>query len=778
MTQIWAGQWVSDRLGLTLATRAGREITELVGIAVRRNPRRAHLLVSTVLGKHVPTAPSVVEDAGLALGHLVPDGAPETLVLGYAETATALAHCVGRALGTPVLLSTRRRVPGYDSVVGFEEEHSHATSHFVLPSDTSMLTSARRIVLVDDELSTGRTVINTIRSIAAAYLCREFVVASLVDLRSQSDIAALQDLADEIGARVDAVSLSSGILLASDGHEERAAALMAALDAPAPHSYLRVTDVGSRAAWGPGIVEGGRHGFSAIDDERLGAAAVALATELAPDLGASVLVLGTEELMYAPLRLARALEDQLSGTVHFSSTTRSPVNVMDLPGYPLRNALVFPAFDHPDDGPGARYAYNVARPGAYTDVLVAVDVESDRLYEDGGLVSQLLATGARVQVLAVPTARFAPPLTGPEFGSYAFDEVRWLLKDLSNIALEAPTEDREGAIQAGSAHYAESLPVEYLPTEEYQLLFSEVLAESVDRVATAVGVVAELIVAERRLVALASLARAGTPVGALINRWLVASRGLSVPHYAISIVRGRGIDLNALRYLAEHHDPTGVAFIDGWTGKGAITREFSDAIRLANLELGAAGGFVDDLAVLADTGQCVSTYGTRDDFLIPSACLNSTVSGLVSRTVLNADLIGPGDYHGAKFYAELASRDVSEVFLDAVSDRFEAARDEVERRVDSLRRSDRTPTWRGWQTVEGLAATYGIQSLHLIKPGVGETTRVLLRRVPWQILVDPGRRHELKHVELLARERGVPLVEVEGLGYSCVGLIKPSGVAS
>lgn len=777
MSEIWTGQWAADRLGLTLSTRAGREITELVGIAVRRNPRRAHLLVSTILGKHVPTAPSTIEDAGLALGHLVPTSEGETLVLGYAETATALAHCVGRALGAPVLLSTRRRVPGYESAVVFEEEHSHATSHHVLPSDPLMLACARRIVLVDDELSTGRTVINTIRSIAAAYPCRDFVVASLVDLRSEADIDALHDLLDEIGARVDAVSLSSGTLHASAGHEELAAALMASLDAPTLPGHRSVGALRGRRAWQQGIVEGGRHGFSATDDVRLEAAAVSLANELAPGLGVSVLVLGTEELMYAPLRLARALEDRVPGTVHFSSTTRSPVNVVDVPGYPLRDALVFPAFDQPDDGPGTRFAYNVARSGVYTDVLLVVDVESDLLYEDGGLLSQLLATGARVQVLSVPTTRLARPLTGPDFGSYAPGEVRWLLKDLSGVALEAPTEDREEAIQAGSAHYAESLPVEYLPTEEYQLLFDEVLVESVDRVATAVGVVAELIAAERQTTALVSLARAGTPVGALINRWLAATRGLSPPHYAISIVRGRGIDFNALRYLAERHDPAGVVFIDGWTGKGAITREFSEAIGLANLELGAAGGFVDDLAVLADTGECVSTYGTRDDFLIPSACLNSTVSGLVSRTVLNDGLIGPADYHGAKFYAELASRDVSTVFLDAVSARFEAVRDEVGRQVEALRATDRTPTWRGWQTVEGLASTYGIKSLHLIKPGVGETTRVLLRRVPWQILVDPARRDELKHVELLARERGVPLVEVQGLGYSCVGLIKPAGVA-
>ena len=48
------------------------------------------------------------------------------------------------------------------------------------------------------------------------------------------------------------------------------------------------------------------------------------------------------------------------------------------------------------------------------------------------------------------------------------DEVAWLLTDLSGVALEAPTEEREEAIQSAAAHYAESLPIEYQPTAEYQ----------------------------------------------------------------------------------------------------------------------------------------------------------------------------------------------------------------------------------------------------------------------------------------------------------------------
>ncbi|MGO4428893.1 cysteine protease StiP domain-containing protein, partial [Streptomyces sp. MCAF7] len=169
---------------------------------------------------------------------------------------------------------------------------------------------------------------------------------------------------------------------------------------------------------------------------------------------------------------------------------------------------------------------------------------------------------------------------------------------------------------------------------------------------------------------------------------------------AISIVRGRGIDTTALRWLADRHDPADVVFIDGWTGKGAITRELAEAVR-------PYPGFDPRIAVLADPGRCVETYGTRDDFLIPSACLNSTVSGLISRTVLRADLVGPDDFHGGKFYRELAGADVSGLFLDTVEARFDEVADLVAADVKELAAADRSPTWEGWAAVERISEEYG-----------------------------------------------------------------------
>lgn len=359
------------------------------------------------------------------------------------------------------------------------------------------------------------------------------------------------------------------------------------------------------------------------------------------------------------------------------------------------------------------------------------------------------------------------PLRGPDFGSYAPDEVSWLLTDLSAITLEADTVERERAIQSGRAHYAESLPIEYQPDQDYRDLFSAVLTESSRRLAVAVGVVTELVLAERGPdVVLVSLARAGTPVGILMRRWVLRHHGSELPHYAISIVRDRGIDTVALDYLAEQYDPAAVVFVDGWTGKGAITRELSAALT----EYGR--GFSDDLAVLADPGHCVRTYGTRDDFLIASACLNSTVSGLVSRTVLNRRLLNPGDFHGAKFYRELADDDQSGTFLDAVSAHFDIVLDDVRRGVAEVQAGDRMPTWSGWATVERIQQQYGISTANFVKPGIGETTRVLLRRVPWRILLRDLDDPEHRHIRMLAQARNVPIVHDSDLAFSCVGLIK------
>ncbi|GAA1889920.1 hypothetical protein GCM10009736_67660 [Actinomadura bangladeshensis] len=440
--------WVSSRLGVRLmdgSRPVGAGLSSLVGLAVRRNPRRAHLLVSAVLGKHVPTDPRLVYGSGLSLGELVrarlrgedaahpgsllPDalgGVPgaaarlrdlmraprvpvDAIVLGYAETATALGHSVADALGGAYYLhSTRRPVPGFATYGGFEEEHSHATSHLLLPADPAMLDRDVPVVLVDDELSTGRTVLNTIEALHAVRPRDHYVLAALVDLRGPEDRARMDGIADRLGTRIDAVALAGGHVELPDGILEAGQALVAGLsgdsavpDRP-PFQVARV-----ELEWPAGLPDGGRHGFQPEHRARLEKDLARMADALAAELddASRVLVLGFEELMYAPLRLAEALADALpSVDVRYSTTTRSPVLAVDDPGYAIRTRLVFPSHDDPADGPGERYAYNVVAGSGqrgFDQIVFVVDDIGDTEALAGGLLERLRAL-APVLVATVP----------------------------------------------------------------------------------------------------------------------------------------------------------------------------------------------------------------------------------------------------------------------------------------------------------------------------------------------------------------------------------------
>ncbi|SFE85177.1 PELOTA RNA binding domain-containing protein [Paenibacillus algorifonticola] len=369
--------------------------------------------------------------------------------------------------------------------------------------------------------------------------------------------------------------------------------------------------------------------------------------------------------------------------------------------------------------------------------------------------------------------RLQKPIGAPKpLGSYRPSDVVFLLKDLSDVQLERGTEDREEAIQSG-VHYSEMLPVEYQPTPEYIRLFHQTLTESAQRVALGAGIVAEQVVARSgKHTVLVSLARAGTPIGILMKRYIAERCGLDVPHYSISIIRGKGIDENALLYILQQHGPEAkLQFVDGWTGKGAITKVLIEACQTFKQKYGIE--LNAELAVLADPACSSSIFGTREDFLIPSACLNSTVSGLMSRTVLRDDIIGPDDFHGAKFYKEWMKDDLSNHFIDTVSAYFSQISQQAKQEAVKLMDKKAAVTWQGLKDIKAIQKLYGIEDINLVKPGVGETTRVLLRRVPWKILVDRLDNPGLQHILLLAKDRGVPVEVFPELTYSCCGIIKP-----
>lgn len=347
------------------------------------------------------------------------------------------------------------------------------------------------------------------------------------------------------------------------------------------------------------------------------------------------------------------------------------------------------------------------------------------------------------------------------FSTYKPEDVTILLKDISGLVQPLPTKEREALIQSGR-HYSEMLPLEYEPSPDYLAAFFKALELYSPLTARAVAALAAKIWARKGSnLVIVSLARAGTPIGILLKRYIAAYMRREVSHYTISIIRGKGIDQNALRYILARHQPQDIQFVDGWTGKGAIQRELQTALQdWPEVDPG--------LAVLSDPAGIAALAGTRDDFLIASSCLNSTVSGLLSRTFYRDDIIGADDFHGAAFYAELAAQDLTYTFIDTVAAHFAAP-------TTAPMQSEPEPSGQqdSLAEVRKICRDFAVADINLVKPGIGEATRVLLRRWPWKILVRSLQDDEhLGHLYQLAREKGVELQVYPLQNYRACGIIK------
>lgn len=341
--------------------------------------------------------------------------------------------------------------------------------------------------------------------------------------------------------------------------------------------------------------------------------------------------------------------------------------------------------------------------------------------------------------------------------SYSENDVVILLKDITGMIEPQSTEEREKLIQSGK-HYCEMLPLEYVPTEQYMNVYKQSLAAFSKTVANAVAVLSEKIIKRKgNDVVLVSLARAGIPIGILIKHYITWKYKINIPHYSISIIRGKGIDKNAMKYILARYDAKKIQFVDGWIGKGTILEELKKALADYN-------DVSSELAVISDPINITELCGTHEDILIPSSCLNSIVSGLISRTVLRDDLIGRNDFHGAVFYENLRDSDLSYSFINSIENEF-----------SNIVKDDFVPQdGNGRNEVINIATHFGVSDINLIKPGIGETTRVLLRRFPWKIIVDKKyiNSPQLNHLLKLAEEKKVSLEVYPLKHYKCCGIIK------
>lgn len=349
--------------------------------------------------------------------------------------------------------------------------------------------------------------------------------------------------------------------------------------------------------------------------------------------------------------------------------------------------------------------------------------------------------------------------------SYSKEECVFVLQEIGDRIPEVDTLEKERLLQSG-VHYSEMLALEKVHKKEYLDFFYKCLEKSKEDIAYYTAILAEKLLQIRgKDMVLVSLARAGSPIGVLLKRYYKTKYNLDIPHYSISIVRGKGIDENALCYIIDKHNSTNLQFIDGWTGKGAITYELKDACEQFNKKYNVNLDY--SLGVISDPSYCSKLYGTREDILLPSACLNSTVSGLVSRTVHRDDIVLEYDYHGAKYYENFEKDDVSIIFVNEVSKLY---KDII---VDVVDFDIKKETIKdiGMKETLKVKEDYNIDSIHKIKPSLGETTRVLLRRIPKLILIKDIKDSRFEHIIFLAKEKNVDIIEKKDMTYNCIGII-------
>lgn len=690
------------------------------------NPLRDFLIINKFQAKHYPSDPRETALHCRFLGSEMKKRCPagECLVIVFSETAVGVGALAASELGSRCFLlsSTRERLPGYFKSISFKESHSHAPLHMLCARPEIGFGRFSHVFIVDDEFTTGNTAVALYKAISGLCGCPFTAVAFTASEESRRNFS-------ENGIDLIAEENFEGLNLVQNIQEFKSD-----FDIINKNPDF---DISLNAIYDIRLGVGCKEYFDECGG-LCGAVLERIEGELAKV--SSVEIVGTEEFCLPPLLLGLMLEER-GFAVRVHGVTRSPMLPSDADAYPVfeRGALTSLY-----DSERKVYIYNRV-PSDLTLILTdADDPDSEAVVRLCGACG-----GKRTGLIRWRGSKMRTSLDNAD--------CRLLLKDITGKIRPLPPDEREPLIRGG-VHYCELLPAEHDPSDTYLRQYEAGLRTWGRQTAEAVRAVSEKLLAEKgENLVIVSLARAGTPVGVLIKRYLKRFHGIDAAHYSVSIIRGRGIDRSAMRYILARHSPQGIRFVDGWTGKGAITHQLSEA-------LGDFPGVDTRPAVLADPAGVCGIYGTRDDIFIPCSCLNSVVSGLFSRTVLRSDLIFDGDFHGAAYFGELSTSDRTYEFIDA-----------IEREMALL------PPFTDFECLPAdgagpdetrqIAREFGVDDIGLVKPSIGEATRVLLRRVPRIILVRSLGSQLTKHLEQLAAEKGVPVREYPLKRYNAVGII-------
>lgn len=343
-----------------------------------RNAKRAYLLVNPLQAKHMPVSPTEALTMMRTLGEGLRQEFPGArLVLGFAETATALGAAVASRLGPDcAFLTTTREAGEGPGWVRFLEEHSHAAEQKLWGGDLdALLQKTDTVLFVDDEISTGKTLRNMVAQLTRRWPAlgeKTLVAASLLNRVTPEQEEALAD---------EGITCRCLVRLPQEDHTAQVADWTVT---EAPSAVPQNLSFRQETLPGEGLLDPRKTLRIGVYDSSCQAVAeVMLSRALGPveTLG-KTLVLGTEECMYPALRLGERLE-RLGAEVCCHATTRSPIGLCDAPGYPIRSGWKLPSFYEEER---TTYVYNLKE---YDTVIVLSDTKKTDLRAIQALASVL-----------------------------------------------------------------------------------------------------------------------------------------------------------------------------------------------------------------------------------------------------------------------------------------------------------------------------------------------------------------------------------------------------
>ncbi|MES2207692.1 MAG: cysteine protease StiP domain-containing protein [Pseudomonadota bacterium] len=366
----------------------------------------------------------------------------------------------------------------------------------------------------------------------------------------------------------------------------------------------------------------------------------------------------------------------------------------------------------------------------------------------------------------------------PSSGSYEEHDVQFLLANTHCASLDVA--EKEAAIQRGALHYSECVTKEDLPAPDYLHFYHQALHRHIERLAHECIRLAQGVIkhfqehVQTNKIVWISLARAGTPIGILLHRW-AKHQGLQSYHYSVSVLKGegndKGLDLFAFNEIVRRHSDAleCLLWVDGWVGKGSITQRLKQSMTYWNalntMQLNPP------LAVIADPTGCADFFATQEDYLVPHALLNATISGCISRTTVPIQAgVAP---HGTAFFEHLLVDDQSKSYIDTLWNtmlRLPTLKPEAGVcRIYFQPNTSKNKVAAALAIIHTKSAVNGADS---IKVGIPETTRVFLRRLPAALWLNDIHHPDVAHLKYLATQKNVPIIAHAELPYRAVGIIK------